>query len=350
MRRNTPVPVGRYAILIVVTFLSLLPFLYMASVSFMTLGEAINTRTLLPTTLRWDNYTSAWETAQFSRFFVNSVIVTLATVGGMLIFCALAGYAFALVEFRGREAAFLLVLATLMVPESVLISPLYQIILGRIVPMGLLQVIAASMVILSLVLLAFFIISMINAQRRHEWPLVPLGAGLSVVLIALLFLSGGVRPFDETLVWQEWTRGNWLNTYTVMIVPFFGNAYAIFLFRQFFRQMPRELLQAARLEGAGHLAFFLRIAVPLNMPSFATIALLGFIWAWNSYMWPRLTQLDSGGYLTLTVGLDAFNRAGGAEMNLVMAGAMISVLPVLLLYIVALRFFVNAAARSGLKG
>ena len=350
MRRNTPVPVGRYLILVLVTFLSLLPFLYMASVSFMTLGEALNTRTLLPSGLRWENYAEAWQAAQFSSYFINSVIVTLGTVAGMLILCALAGYAFAQIEFRGRDIAFLLVLATLMVPETVLISPLYQIILGRILPMGVLQALSAAMVVLSLVLLALFVVALINARRRHEWPLVPTSLGLSAALLALLFASGGVRPFDENLFWQEWTRGNWLNTYTVMIVPFFGNAYAIFLFRQFFKQMPRELMQAARLEGAGHLSFFLRIAMPLNLPSFATIGLLGFIWAWNSYMWPRLTQLDGSGYLTLPVGLDAFNRDGGSQTNLIMAGAVISVLPVLLLYVSALRFFVNAAARSGLKG
>ena len=350
MRENTTTPYGRYAILIVTAILSLLPFIYMLSVSFMTLGEALNTQIYWPGALRWENYVIAWDQARFSAYLLNSVIVTVGTVGGQLILCALAGYAFAQVSFRGRDVFFLLVLATLMVPESVLISPLYQIILGRVLPMWMLQALAATMVAVSLVILAYFIVAMINTRLKHEWPLKSTGAGVAAILILAVIATGGVRPFDENIIIEELGRDNWLNTYMVMIIPFFGNAYAIFLFRQFFKQMPGELIQAARLEGAGHLSFFLRVAVPLNLPSFATIALLGFIWSWNSFMWPRLTQLDDSGYLTLPVGLDNFNRDGGADLHLLMAGAVISVIPVLLLYLSALRLFVNAAARSGIKG
>ena len=133
--RNQEMTFNRYIILIIVAVLSLAPFIYMLLVSFMTLGEATNIKILLPSELRFENYAKAWEQARFSNYFFNSVLVTLSTLIGQLVICSLAGYAFAVIRFRGHQFVFILVLITLMVPESVLISPLYQIILGRIIPM-----------------------------------------------------------------------------------------------------------------------------------------------------------------------------------------------------------------------
>ena len=133
------IPLNRYFILFMVTVLSVAPFIYMLLVSFMNLGEATNIKILLPSELRFENYSVAWEQARFSNYFLNSVIVTLTTLVGQLVICSLAGYAFAAFKMRGHKFAFILVLITLMVPESVLISPLYQIILGRVVPIGLLN-------------------------------------------------------------------------------------------------------------------------------------------------------------------------------------------------------------------
>ena len=97
--------------------------------------------------------------------------------------------------------------------------------------------------------------------------------------------------------------------------------------------MPEELWQAARLDGASHFQYFTRVAIPLNLPAFSIIGMLSFIWSWNSFMWPRLTQLDERGHFTLPVGLDSFNRDQGTELQLLMAGAMITVIPVLIVYI-----------------
>ena len=139
---------GRYLILIMVTVVSLIPFVYMVLVSFMSLGEAINTRILIPSELRLENYGVAWKQARFSNYLTNSIIVTIITALGQLIICSLAGYAFAAINVRGRNVMFILVLGTLMVPEAVLIAPLYQVILGRVLPIEVLNSISILIVIL----------------------------------------------------------------------------------------------------------------------------------------------------------------------------------------------------------
>ena len=121
--RNQENVLNRYFILMLVAVLSLAPFIYMVLVSFMSLGEATNIRILLPSELRFENYAKAWQQARFSNYFFNSVLVTLSTLIGQLVICSLAGYAFAVIRFRGHQIVFMLVLITLMVPESVLISP-----------------------------------------------------------------------------------------------------------------------------------------------------------------------------------------------------------------------------------
>ncbi|MFP6716754.1 MAG: carbohydrate ABC transporter permease, partial [Alphaproteobacteria bacterium] len=341
---------GRYTILIIATIVSLVPFVYMVLVSFMSLGEAINTRILIPSELRLENYGVAWKQARFSNYLTNSIIVTTATALGQLIICSLAGYAFAAINVRGRNVMFILVLATLMVPDAVLIAPLYQVILGRLLPIAVLNSITVLIVILCVAVWLCVLVSLVNTRFNFQIRVAKAAvAGILMLGAGLAWLSLQV-PEARQLLMDEFAGGNWLNTYTVMIIPFVGNAYCIFLFRQFFKQLPGELWQAARLEGATHFQYFTQVAVPLTLPAFATIGLLSFIWSWNAFMWPRLTQLDHRGHFTLPVGLDAFTRDQGTELHLWMAGATITVIPVLLLYIFALRMFINSASRVGFKG
>ncbi len=160
--RNQEMAFNRYIILIIVAVLSLAPFIYMLLVSFMTLGEATNIKILLPSELRFENYAKAWEQARFSNYFFNSVLVTLSTLIGQLVICSLAGFAFAFIRFKGHQFVFILVLITLMVPESVLISPLYQIILGRIIPMGFLNAFSIMILASSLLILVYVVICLMN--------------------------------------------------------------------------------------------------------------------------------------------------------------------------------------------
>ena len=149
-----------------------------------------------------------------------------------------------------------------MVPESVLISPLYQIILGRIIPMGFLNAFSIMILASSLLILVYVVICLINnwLQQNLNPGLTSIAIGLMVggILLVTSFQSEDAREF----IVEEFADRNWLNTFTVMIVPFLGNAYSIFLFRQFFMQMPGELWQAARIDGASHFQYFTRVVVP----------------------------------------------------------------------------------------
>ena len=347
--RNQEKVLNRYLILIVVAVLSLAPFIYMVLVSFMSLGEATNIRILIPSEIRFENYAKAWQQARFSNYFFNSVLVTLSTLIGQLVICSLAGYAFAVIRFRGHQVVFMLVLITLMVPESVLISPLYQIILGRIVPIEILNAFSIMIICSSFLILVYTSICLLNnwIQKNLNPEIISVGVG-SFVLVILVISSMNSKETMEFLT-EEFADRNWLNTFTVMVIPFLGNAYSIFLFRQFFMQMPGELWQAAKIDGASHFQYFTRVVVPLNLPAFAIIGLLSFIWSWNSFMWPRLTQIDQTGHFTLPVGIDAFTRAQGVELHLLMAAATITVLPVLALYMGSLKLFMNSASRIGIK-
>ena len=347
--KNNQSPFGRFIFLIIVAVFALAPFIYMISVSFMSLGEAINTQILIPSELRFQNYGIAWDQAKFSNYFFNSVVITICTVLGQLIICSMAGYAFAVINISGRQLLFILVLVTLMVPEAVLISPLYQIILGRIIPIGLMNFVTLSLIALILLIWIYMICIYINTWLKHEiYPARFTFYSMILIILAMFALIFFSDTFKQ-IIFKEFAGNNWLNTYVVMIIPFLGNAYSIFLFRQFFKQMPDELWQAAKLDGATHFQYFTQVAVPLNIPAFSIIGMLSFIWSWNSFMWPRLTQLDERGHFTLPVGLDSFNRDQGVELQLLMAGAMITVLPVLIIYIFGSRLFINSASRVGIK-
>ena len=156
------IALNRYFILVLVAVLSLAPFIYMLLVSFMSLGEATNIKIFFPSELRFENYGTAWQQARFSIYFFNSVIVTLTTLVGQLVICSLAGYAFAVIKIRGHQVAFILVLITLMGPESVLISPLYQIILGRVLPIEFLNSLTILILLSSFFVLVYVMVCLLS--------------------------------------------------------------------------------------------------------------------------------------------------------------------------------------------
>jgi len=266
-----------YLILIVGAIVSLTPFLYMISTSLMTLGETINRRAL-PASPQWANYQVAWSEADFSQYFRNSVIITAIIILGVLITCTLAGYAFARIEFPGREVIFMVMLATLMIPGTVTFIPNFLLVRGEIIP----------------------------------W-------------------------------------GSWLNTLPALTVPFMATAFIIFLFRQFFMGIPNELWDAARIDGAGHLRFLTAVVVPMSKPVMMTATLLTFVTSWNEFLWPLLVT-TSPKWRPLGVGLYTFLSEAGPETHLLMAGAVITVVPVLIVYFITQKQFTEGIATSGLKG
>jgi ABC-type glycerol-3-phosphate transport system permease component len=266
-----------YFVLAVGAFVSVIPFLYMLSTSLMTLGETIN-RQALPKVPQWTNYLEAWQEGQFSRYFLNTVIITTLTILGVLVSSILAGYAFANISFPGRDTIFMILLATLMIPGTVTFIP------------------------------------------------------------NLLMLRGDIIPW-----------GSWLNSLPALTVPFMAKAFAIFLLRQFFRNIPKELWDAARIDGAGHLRFLLSVVVPLSKAPILTVTLLTFIDSWNEFVWPLLVTTTAT-WRPLGVGLWTFVNEAGPQTHLLMAGAVITIIPVLVIYFVTQKHFTEGIASSGLKG
>ena len=263
-----------HLVLIPIAVVMLIPMVWMLVTSLETLNETRHfPPVLLPHALVPGNYTQVLQQAPFARWFVNTMIVTVATVAGNLLFCSLAGYAFARIKFFGREVVFVLLLVTLMIPFQVVMIPTFIIVKD----LGL------------------------------------------------------------------------INTLNALIVPNLANAFGVFLLRQFFRTLPVELEEAARIDGASRLSVLFKIVLPLSGPVLATLAVITFLWTWNDFLWPLIT-IYTPNNMTLQLGLTEFQGTHQDATNLLMAANVMSMLPVLLLFFLAQKYFIRGIATSGLKG
>jgi multiple sugar transport system permease protein len=171
-------------------------------------------------------------------------------------------------------------------------------------------------------------------------------------LLFLFVLAVIMVPEDATLVPKVVMMYNlrWYNTYWALIVPFTVNVFGIFLLRQWFMQIPRDLFEAAVMDGMGHIRYLLSIVLPLSKPAILTVALLSFIWSWDSFKWPLLVTRDTN-MRVLGVGLQQFKAGeGGTNVQLLMAFATLVVLPVILFYFLAQKQFREAVTMTGIKG
>jgi multiple sugar transport system permease protein len=263
-----------HLVLFPLAFLMLIPMIWMIITSLQTLNETRHFPPILvPSSIQWQNYTEVLQRAPFARWFLNTLVVTVVVVAGNLLFCSLAGYAFARIKFFGRDVVFILVLATLMIPFQVIMIPTFIIVRK----LGLIDTLGA------------------------------------------------------------------------LIVPNLAGAFGIFLLRQFFRSLPIELEEAARIDGASRLGVLFKIVLPLSGPVLATVAVITFLWTWNDFLWPLITIYNPDN-MTLQLGLTTFQGAHQTNTHLLMAANVMSVIPVLFLFFVAQRFFIRGIATSGLKG
>ena len=267
-----------YAILIFGAALAIIPFLFTVSSSLMTLTEA-NGRALLPSQPQWGNYIEAWRGANFGEYFWNSVIIATLTVGGQLVFCTMAAYAFARMEFPGKNFLFTLMLSTLILPEAITWVPNFITVswLGRVTPL------------------------------------------------------------------------QWINNWPALTIPFMASAFSIFLLRQFFQQIPEDLWDSARIDGAGHVRYLLTVVIPLSRAALVTVILFSFIGSWNALAWPILVTTTPD-WRPIAYGLFAFLTEAGAQTHLRMAGAVITILPLIIIYFFTQKQFTEGIATSGLKG
>ena len=269
-----------YVILFIVTVVSIYPFFYMISTSFMTVGEATN-QYLFPKKLIFENYFEVWTSNNFQRYTINSLIIATIVVSGILFTSIPAAYSFARIDFPFKNIIFYFLLVSLMIPEIIMLLPHLLIIRGEIIPL----------------------------------------------------------PFGPS----------WMNSLQGLTVPFMGNIFVIFLLRQYFKKIPKELWEAARMDGASHFYFLYKVVVPLSLPIIVTVGLFSFILAWNAFAWPLLI-LTKDDWFPVTVSIYGFIREVGPNFNLLMAACVISILPILILYFFTQRLFLEAISNFGLKG
>jgi ABC-type glycerol-3-phosphate transport system permease component len=173
------------------------------------------------------------------------------------------------------------------------------------------------------------------------------GVMLSTMMIPAMVL---IIPNFLTVTWLGRIGPiNWINNWPALTVPFMGNVFSIFLLRQFFAQVPDELFDAAQIDGAGHLRFLWRVVIPLAKAPLMVIVVLSFMGSWNALAWPLLVT-NSPEWRPIAVGLLRFVEEAGQRLNLMMAGAVITIIPILILYFITQKQFTESIARSGLKG
>jgi ABC-type glycerol-3-phosphate transport system permease component len=167
-----------------------------------------------------------------------------------------------------------------------------------------------------------------------------------VLVLTTLMVPAEVSVVANYDTIQRW---GWLDSYQALTVPFLATAFGIFLVRQSFLQIPRDLREAAAIDGYGHLAFLRRVALPLARPAVASLAVFSFLAAWNQYLWPLVVTNDDD-YRTVQVGLKALSSSNVDELNLVMAGTVLAAIPIFLLLLLFQRQLVRGITSGAVKG
>lgn len=254
-----------YPLLIIAGFVMALPLLWMILTAFKSDGQVLNMAApILPKPIEWSNLVQAWDSAPFARFYLNSVIFTVATTVGQVLTSAMSGYVFARFRFPGRNLFFYLTLMGLMVPFVTVMVPVVQL----------------------------------------------------------------VNDF------------HWLNTYQGLIVPNLQSAFGMFLFRQYFLSIPSDVEDAATVDGASLARRFSTIALPMARPIVSAFGLLAFLGNWNNFLYPLIVTKTTS-MMVVPLGLSIFQSQYTTYYNLLMAAALIAVIPVLIVSVFAQRAIVN---------
>ena len=264
-----------FAALVVMTVVFILPFFWMVTTSFKDPTELmVWPPEWFPRSFKWSNYSDAVTFFPFFRYLRNTLVITLSSIIGVLVSCPPVAYGFSHISWPGRDALFMVMLMTLMIPFPVTMLPLY-IIFSRI---------------------------------------------------------------------------GWLNTYLPLIVPtFFGAPFFIFLLRQFFMTVPTELTDAARIDGASELRIYVQLILPLVKPALATVVLFQFLSSWSDFLGPLLYLRDSNLY-TVALGLRMFQSERDTEYHLLMAASTVLTVPVIAIFFLVQRTFIQGITLTGLKG
>ncbi len=273
---KTLVLVATYAFLLLMALIVLFPFYWMIISSLKTLDEyRMSVPTFWPKRVMLSNYAEAFTTASLGRLFLNTMYVGVVSTLLSLVITVLSAFAFARLEFKGRETLFGALLATMMIPGELFTITNY----GTVTQLG------------------------------------------------------------------------WMNTYTVLIVPFLVSVFYIYLLRQNFMQIPNELYLAAKVDGTSDIKYLWKVMVPLSLPTLISITILKMMGAWNSYIWPRLVANDEA-HRMITNGLrNAFTETSGdVNYPVQMAAVALVSAPLFLVFIFLRKYIMAGVSRSGIKG
>ena len=281
----------KYIPLLLLLFFFTFPLLFMIASSFKGSNQQIfadlrSFRAFLPVgDVSLDNFKFVFENSNFPRYLLNSVIISAITILLSIIINSLAAYALSRLKWPGQKLILAIIIATLIIPGQATLMPLLLLVANL--------------------------------------PSISFAEGLTI------------------------TKG-WLDTYHVMIVPFVASAFSIFLFYQFFLELPKDLDEAAMVDGATRFQIFYKIIVPISGPVFATVAILTFIASWNTFLWPIMT-IQSDELRPVMVGLQFFFQQN-VQWGQVMAYSTLITIPVLLFFFIFQNAFVKSIATTGIKG
>ena len=270
-----------HAVLIIVSLLSIFPFVWLASTSFKGINEDIFAYppTMIPQDFTWVNYIDVWHKVNFMGYFVNSMIVAGFTVLLNLVLSSLAAYPLARMQFKGKKTIFFSILATIMIPFQAIMLPVY------------------------IITLKLHLIDSVNA------------------------IAG----------------------YLGLVMPFAVSAFGIFLMRQAFIKIPRELEEAAIIDGCNIFQMFIKVVLPMVKPTLAVLAVFTFIGSWGEFLWPSI-MLTKDSMYTLPVGINNLQGMFSANWRFIAAGSIISTIPIIIFFLAMQRYFISGENDGAIKG
>lgn len=262
-----------HLLLIVGAFIMIVPFLWMISTSLKTFVEAMQVPpTIFPKGWQFENYAKIFEKVDFLKYYLNTFILTFGRTIAQLFLCSIAAFAFARLEFPGKNVLFIGILSVLMVPLQVILIPNYAIL----------------------------------------------------------------------------TQLGWIDTFYALIVPGMFSAFGVFLLRQFFMGIPKELDEAAIMDGCSYFGIYWRVIIPNATPALMALGIFTILASWNDFLWP-LVMTNSESMRVLSVGIASFQGQYATDYPLLMAGAVLSTIPMVIMFIFLQKHLIAGISLGGVR-
>lgn len=262
----------RHVVLLFCSLLVVAPFAWMITTSLKSIDQVNNPPYFFPRQWEWGNYAQAMVSAPFARYYLNTLIMTAGIVIGHIVLDTLAAFALARLRFPGRNAVFMGLIATMLVPAFLTVLPAFDLII----------------------------------------------------------------------------RLGWYNSFAALIIPRIADVFGIVVMRSYLLSLPRELDEAAAIDGANRMQILARILLPLCTPAIASVTVFSFLFAWNDFLWPLLVTNDDQ-YRVIQLGLSAFTSKYGPYPHYLMAGTVIAAVPAILIFLYLQRNLVQGLASTGVK-